>query len=666
MTWGYRYYGPMYDVIAISAGSNSFFIKSDGALQAWGGNWYNQCSFPGENIYQAISSSSYSSIALKADGTVITKGLDADQNEIPTSNDFVSAEVGNYSYYAWPWDDDLTNTTFFLALKENGSIAAWGDNSFGQCNVPGGISIRAITAGGNFGVAIAYDGSLITWGGNTLINDNVPQGNDFIAIDAGDSHCLALRSDGSIVAWGNNYYGQCEAPEGNNFIAISAGYGHSLAIKSNGTLVAWGNNQSGQCYVPIGNDFIAVSAGGNHSLALKSDGSVSAFGNNYTGNCGLPWNYMFTSAVSSGYRTYDWYFGSSTFFYKIVALRSDGALLGWDNNDYDIMIAENDFQQISLSAGYCLALKTDGSLLSLRNSDGQISTDTPSGNSFIAISAGSTNYDNEEDEYIRSYSLALKNDGTIVAWGNNDYGQCNVPTGITCRSISAGATHCLALKTDGSLVSWGASGSDLCNVPVGNDFIAVSAGPGYSLALKSNGKIIAWGSNNLGQCNVPTGYYYTAISAGVTHCLALKTDGSVVGWGDNTYGQCYAPLRYDYIAISAGYNVSCAIVRNNFVCNDDAAQTSEVIESCINAYPNPFRLFSGVTFDIDLKNKESGVFSIYNVKGQKVTSFNVNSTKQKYVWNGKDVNNRFCSTGVYFYRLVTNRQHETKKLLIIK
>lgn len=224
---------------------------------------------------------------------------------------------------------------------------------------------------------------------------------------------------------------------------------------------------------------------------------------------------------------------------------SAGSLVAWGNNNIgqcDVpagsnftAISANGRNYLSWSWQHSVALKSDGSLVAWGTSDSNV----PAGN-FTAIATGFY------------HSLALKSDGSLVAWGQNADGQCNVPAGNNFTAIAAGAYHNFALKSDGSLVAWGYNGDGQCNVPAGNDFTAIAAGAYHSLALKSDGSLVAWGKNDDGQCNVPAGNDFIAIGAGDLHSLALKSDGSLVAWGDNSYGQCAVPTGNDFTAISAG------------------------------------------------------------------------------------------------------------------
>ena len=82
--------------------------------------------------------------------------------------------------------------------------------------------------------------------------------------------------------------------------------------------------------------------------------------------------------------------------------------------------------------------------------------------------------------------------GSIVAWGDNDLGQCDVPSGSDFVAVAAGVGHSLALREDGSLAAWGYNAHGQCNVPAGSDFVAVAAGASHGLALKEDGSLAAW------------------------------------------------------------------------------------------------------------------------------------------------------------------------------
>jgi len=162
------------------------------------------------------------------------------------------------------------------------------------------------------------------------------------------------------------------------------------------------------------------------------------------------------------------------------------------------------------------------------------------------------------------HSLALKSDGTVVAWGRNDFGQANVPEGLSdVIAIAAGYYHSLALKSDGTVVAWGYNGHGQTNVPEGlSDVKAIAAGGYHSIALKSDGTVVAWGSYYyVGKKELPTGMSgVAAIAAGFDHSLVLKSDHTVEARGYYYYGQTNVPAGLSGVeAISAGYIHSLAL-----------------------------------------------------------------------------------------------------------
>jgi hypothetical protein len=167
------------------------------------------------------------------------------------------------------------------------------------------------------------------------------------------------------------------------------------------------------------------------------------------------------------------------------------------------------------------------------NENGQC--DVPSGNDFIAIA---TKW---------KHNLAIRADGSIAGWGHNNHGQADPPAGNDFVAIATGTAHSLALKSDGSLFAWGYNGNGQCDVPAGNDFVAIAGGHNHNVAIRSDGSPAAWGDNHWEQCNVIGGYDYVAVSAALQYSIALKSNGRLVGWGEHNIG-----YGYDLVAIAAG------------------------------------------------------------------------------------------------------------------
>ncbi len=187
------------------------------------------------------------------------------------------------------------------------------------------------------------------------------------------------------------------------------------------------------------------------------------------------------------------------------------------------------------------------------------------------------------------YSMALLDTGTVFAWGHNHYGQLGddsrsdrliaVPVKavggagrLKATAIAAGRRHSLAIRPNGTVVAWGdnfngqlGDGTTTDRItPVavkgpggrGNlHAIAIAAGQHHSLAIRPNGSLVAWGRNFYGQLGdntttnriTPTrvkgiggtGFLtgVTAISAGVETSAALLASGAVATWGYNFYGE---------------------------------------------------------------------------------------------------------------------------------
>ena len=82
------------------------------------------------------------------------------------------------------------------------------------------------------------------------------------------------------------------------------------------------------------------------------------------------------------------------------------------------------------------------------------------------------------------HCLALRGDGTVVAWGDNNAGQTNVPASLNnAIAVAAGTDHSLALRNDGTIVAWG----EQTNVPAGlSNVVFIAAGANLSQAIVSS------------------------------------------------------------------------------------------------------------------------------------------------------------------------------------
>jgi hypothetical protein len=206
---------------------------------------------------------------------------------------------------------------------------------------------------------------------------------------------------------------------------------------------------------------------------------------------------------------------------------------------------------VAQGSGYSVALRTNGTVLAWGDSTvGQ--TNVPGGLvDVVAIAAGG------------SHSLALRRDGRVTGWGYNYYGQASVPASLSnVVAVTAGSLHSAALRAEGTVTAWGYNSSGQASVPAGlSNVVAVSAGGSHNLALRADGTVAAWGYNVWGQATVPSGLSnVVAVAAGEAHSLALRADGGVVGWGYNSSGQAAVPAGLTgVVAVAAGSQHSLAL-----------------------------------------------------------------------------------------------------------
>lgn len=135
--------------------------------------------------------------------------------------------------------------------------------------------MTAIAAAAYHTVALKTDGGVVTWGDNTYGQTTVPVAarSEVTAIAAGWYHTAALKNNGSVVVWGSDSNGETTVPVAaqSGVTAIAAGFGFTVALKDDGSVVAWGGTAS-QTTVPVTaqSGVVAIAAGSRHAVALVS------------------------------------------------------------------------------------------------------------------------------------------------------------------------------------------------------------------------------------------------------------------------------------------------------------------------------------------------------------------------------------------------------------
>jgi alpha-tubulin suppressor-like RCC1 family protein len=333
--------------------------------------------------------------------------------------------------------------------------------------------------------------TLSAWGGNhfgelgngTTTDSSTPvQVSDLVGVrDAagGNKHSLALKDDGTLWAWGWNHLGKLgngtdtdsstpvqvtdpNDPSGylSGIQSIAARDLHSMTLKDDGTVWAWGFNRAGQLgdgtttdsstpvQVTDSNDpsgylsgVQAIAAGSFHSLALKNDGTVWAWGGNFAGQLGNGTTTDSSTPVQVG--NLDRVKAIAAGWYYSLALKNDGTVWAWGSN----------------TSGQARLISGQLGRDEITDSSTPIEVGgLPGGVELIAAGG--------------YHSLALKDDGTVWAWGLNIVGllgngttthHSSTPVQVSevggIEVIVAGSSHSLALKDDGTVWAWGANGS---------------------------------------------------------------------------------------------------------------------------------------------------------------------------------------------------------------
>jgi alpha-tubulin suppressor-like RCC1 family protein len=272
------------------------------------------------------------------------------------------------------------------AIKTDGTLWTWGYNLYGQIGdntatnrsspvqtVAFGTNWKQVACGYKYTAAIKTDGTLWLWGDNSFgaIGDNttsvhksspvqtVTFGTNWKQVSCNKYHTAAIKNDGSLWCWGYNNNGQLgdntithrSSPVqtiafGTNWKQVAAGAGYStIAIKTDGTLWCWGYNNNGQLgdntithrsspvqTIAYGTNWKQVACGYSHTAATKNDGTLWVWGTNSNAQLGDNTTTTRSSPVQTVTFGTNWK-QVTCGQYHGAAIKNDGTLWTWGTND---------------------------------------------------------------------------------------------------------------------------------------------------------------------------------------------------------------------------------------------------------------------------------------------------------------------------------------------
>lgn len=351
---------------------------------------------------------------------------------------------------------------------------------------PAGGKAIAVAAGTAHSLALIENGTVVAWGNNAK----------------------GTLGDGTDVS----RFTPVQVKGLKDVVGVSAGYYHSIAVTSGGEVWAWGDNGAGQLGVSApGSSSVPVKvavanatdviAAGDTSFAIDTDGKVWAWGVNAYGQLGdgstggrstptviaalsgvritqLAASPNFVLAQDADGHVWSW--GSRT-----------GYVLGtgdWDGSQLTPAIVTNldAFNVSRLAAGYshAMALLDDQTAIGWGgNHQGQLGS-APGAPPTVHVPTALSNAGLVALDQVAAgngLSLAVTATGEVLTWGANTYGQLGEDVGLDNRYAPT-------------------SVKDKVGTPIGGiKAVAASLANGHVLALRADGSVLSWGANAYGQ-----------------------------------------------------------------------------------------------------------------------------------------------------------------------
>jgi Alpha-tubulin suppressor and related RCC1 domain-containing proteins len=514
------------NIVAIAVGStdSAMALRSDGTLVVWnssasGTNFANSLS----NIVSLAAGYGFD-VAIRAEGVLrawISTGASPAQVATPAGlTKVISAAAG-------------VNQN--IALRDDGTVAVWGTGT--ATNVPGQLTnVVAVGSGFNHVIVLKADGKLSAWGSG--VSTNIPPNLTNVAAIAvgsyaqGQSHDLAILSNNTVVVWGDNGFGETNTPSAlSNLVtvAVAGGGYHSLALVNDGTPLI--------LRPPVGGTYFS---GLDVRLSAKAVGAPPLsyqWLRNGTNIPGATQSTLSLPAITTADAT----------SYQIVVSNALGVATSVPA-PLNVIDGAPFFIQQPVQTNYAY-LGTKFSLTSVVGGSGPLQFKWLfNGQELPGPASDMLTFPRVQVTNSGAYTLTVSNSFgsvtssianltvlSVVAWGAFDifYNETNVPASLTnAIAISAGPGSSLALRADGTALAWGHYQNSETNIPPGlSNLVEIVAGPGYNLALRADGQVLGFG--NISADSLHGLSKIVSMEADNFGATFLRPDGTVVRLAQN-------------------------------------------------------------------------------------------------------------------------------------
>jgi len=289
-----------------------------------------------------------------------------------------------------------------------------------------------------------------------------------------------------------------------NVVAIAALHLHAFLLTRDGTVFTCGQTMHERGTVSTGlSNVVSIIEDGSSCWAIRRDGTVTGWGGDEDNDNIAAGLTNITAITWAGYRSY-------------LALKTDGTVFGFRFDTPGVgesidpitglptpVVERTSLRQLTVGGQILsnvvamasmgdssIVLKKDGTVVRLKFSLMDPASGLPMP-LFQYLSADPVTVDGQALTNVVAlasgggHCLALTSNGTVVAWGNNHYGETGVPNDLGNVVAIAAAEHLsLALKRDGTVAAWGGNYFGQTSVPVGlSNVVAIAAGGWFSMAI---------------------------------------------------------------------------------------------------------------------------------------------------------------------------------------